>query len=234
MKARRHREYDVTPNDGEGESSMAARAGQILRGTLIAAAFASPFLTHCALATGQGLHLVAVIVSVQILIAALAFPSGRIGRLRWLAVAAGAVSLVLASQAAQPVLVATTGLSHALIHGGLLAWFASSLRPGREALVSSLARQVHGELDADLAAYTRNVTKSWCLFFAAQLATSAALLALAPTTVWSLFVNVLDLPIVAAMFVGEYLYRIVRFRNGNPATLAQSINAFRRRAARSA
>lgn len=213
---------------------MAGRAGQIVQGALIAVAFACPFLTHYALASGQGLHLVAVIVSVQILIAALAFPARGLRRLRWLALAAGALALVSAFQAARPVLMAATGLTHALIHGGLLAWFASSLLPGREALVSSLARQVHGPLDAEMAGYTRNVTKAWCVFFGAQLATSAALFAFAPTEDWSLFVNVLDLPFVAAMFLGEYLFRLVRFRNGNPATLAQSINAFRNRASRSA
>lgn len=213
---------------------MTAKAGRKLRAALIVLAFACPFLTHYALATGQGLHLVAVTVSVQILIGGLVLPYGGRGGLRWLALGAGGVSLASAFQAAQPVLIATTGLSHACIHGGLLAWFAHSLRPGREPLVSSLARQVHGPLDADLAGYTRNVTRAWCVFFAAQLATSATLLAFASAKTWSLFVNVLDLPLVALMFVGEYGYRVIRFRNGNPASLAQSIKAFRHRAARSA
>ena len=116
------------------------------------------------------------------------------------------------------------------IHGSLLAWFASSLRPGREALVTSLARQVRGSLEPDVAAYTRNVTRAWCVFFAAQ-PRSALLLAFAPTAIWSWFVNILDLPLVGLMFLGEYAFRVRRFRHGKPATLAQTIKAFRLRAA---
>lgn len=210
---------------------MAARAGRISRGAFTALVFACPFLTHYALATGQGLHLVAAAVSGQVIAAAFILPLGRRGSLRWLAIAGGTVSLVFAFQAAQPVLVATTGLSHACIHGGLLAWFANSLRPGREALVSSLARQVRGSLDPDVAAYTRIVTKAWCVFFAAQLGASATLLAFASTATWSLFVNVLDLPLAGLMFLAEYACRLRRFRNDRPATLAQTIRAFRLRAA---
>jgi uncharacterized membrane protein len=210
---------------------MTARAGRILRGGIIALAFACPFLAHYALATGQGLHLVAAIVSAQLLAAAFILPRGRGDPLRWLVLAGGAVAFASAFLAAQPVLVATTGVTHACIHGSLLAWFASSLRPGREALVTSLARQVRGSLEPEVATYTRNVTRAWCVFFAAQLGGSALLLAFAPTAIWSWFDNILDLPLVGLMFLGEYAFRVRRFRHGKPATLAQTIKAFRLRAA---
>jgi hypothetical protein len=42
---------------------------------------------------------------------------------------------------------------------------------------------------------------------------SAALFAAAPLSVWSMFVNVLNIPLLIAMFVGEYAFRFIRFRD---------------------
>jgi uncharacterized membrane protein len=107
------------------------------------------------------------------------------------------------------VLQAVAGVSHAILNGGLLAAFAASLLPGREALATRLARRLQSSpLPGSVALYTRRVTQAWCLFFAGQLVASAALLAWAPRPVWSLFVGVLDLPLVVLMFAGEYACRV--------------------------
>lgn len=126
-------------------------------------------------------------------------------------------------------LTAGSALSHATLYGGLLATFAVSLRPGREALVTSLARRLQAPLPRGVAVYTRRVTQAWSLFFAGQLVTSAALLAFAPRPAWSLFVNVLDLPLVALMFVAEYACRlrlVAREHRVGPLT---ALRAFGRR-----
>ena len=118
------------------------------------------------------------------------------------------------------------GLPHAAAYLFLLWLFGRTLLPGNEALITSVARRFYGSLPSYLEGYTRRLTAAWCLFFAAQLVASAVLLAFASYEAWSLFVNVLNLPLVAAMFAGDYLCRVVRFRGLPHASIAQSIDAF--------
>jgi uncharacterized membrane protein len=104
--------------------------------------------------------------------------------------------------------------------------FGHTLRDGHEPLVSRLARRVHGALPSELAAYTRRVTYAWCVFFSAQIVVSALLFKFAPLGVWSLFVNILNFPLLALMFMGEYAYRIRRHREFPHAAFLDGIRAF--------
>jgi uncharacterized membrane protein len=94
------------------------------------------------------------------------------------------------------------------------------LRPGREALITGMARRMHTPFTDELAVYTRRVTIAWAGFFAAQLVTSIALFCFAPLVVWSLFVNILDFPLVAAMFAAEYAVRLRCLRDPPRHSLA--------------
>jgi hypothetical protein len=123
-------------------------------------------------------------------------------------------------------LVPLAGLPHAVVYSSLLWLFGRTLRTGREALITTVARRYHGPLPSYLEGYTRNLTAAWCLFFSAQLLASALLLAFATLDSWSLFVNVLNLPLLAAMFVGDYCYRVLRYRGYRHASIAQSVQAF--------
>jgi uncharacterized membrane protein len=76
-----------------------------------------------------------------------------------------------------------------------------------------MARKLHGTISEEVRIYTRQATYAWCVFFAMQLTISVVLFLFAPLVVWSFFVNVLDLPLVAAMFAGEYLFRIHWLKN---------------------
>lgn len=105
-----------------------------------------------------------------------------------------------------------------LISLGLFTLFASSLRPGREALITRFARTVMGESDAEVLVYTRHVTQVWSGFFLVM-ATESVLLALfAPLATWSLFTNALNYLFVALMFGAEFLYRCIRFRHKHSPT----------------
>jgi uncharacterized membrane protein len=106
-------------------------------------------------------------------------------------------------------LVAASAVPHTVIYATLLAVFGATLLPGRDALVTALSRKMYGRIPAAMAAYTRAVTWAWCGFFAAQLATSLALFLWAPIAVWSVFVNVLNAPLFALMFVAEHACRLV-------------------------
>jgi hypothetical protein len=120
--------------------------------------------------------------------------------------------------------VTASALTHWAIYGSLLLMFARTLRRGHEPLITALARRMHGDFSAELALYTRRVTIAWTCFFAMQLALSIGLFCLAPLVVWSFFVNVLDIPLVAAMFSVEYACRIHCLRNPPRHSLAAILN----------
>jgi len=53
------------------------------------------------------------------------------------------------------------------------------------------------------------------------------LFACASLETWSLFANLLNLPLVAVVFVAEYLYRVARFPGFSHASLLTAVKAFR-------
>jgi hypothetical protein len=104
--------------------------------------------------------------------------------------------------------VTASALTHWAIYTTLFLTFAVTLRPGHEPLITGMARRLHGPLGREMVVYTRRVTIAWSCFFLAQLAASIILFCFAPLVVWSFFVNLLDLPLVAAMFAAEYVVRL--------------------------
>jgi uncharacterized membrane protein len=126
-------------------------------------------------------------------------------------------------------MIAADGLSHAFINFFLLWLFAGSLRGGREPLISGVSRRVGGaELTPAVARYTRNVTVAWSMFFGAQLLTSALLYIFAPLPVWSLFINVLNVPSIVLMFSAEFLIRMWRHPAQARLPVARVVDAFTR------
>jgi uncharacterized membrane protein len=109
--------------------------------------------------------------------------------------------------------VSVSAVTHWAIYSTLLLTFALTLRPGCDPLITAMARKLHGAIPRELEVYTRRVTVAWCCFFGAQLTTSIMLFLFAPLVVWSFFVNILDIPLVAAMFAAEYMVRIRCLRN---------------------
>ena len=137
--------------------------------------------------------------------------------------------LVIVATDSDSVSLALAGLNaalHAAINLAMLWVFARTLIAGREPLITGFARRIHGSLPPYLETYTRNTTTAWCVFFAAQVVVSIVLLAFASLETWSLFVNVLSFPSVAAMFVGEYVYRVTRFRDYPHSSIWTGIRAF--------
>lgn len=117
-------------------------------------------------------------------------------------------------------------LQHAVLFVALGATFGASLRPGREALVTRLARLVGDPLDARGLAYTRSVTLAWALFCAALIAASTLLFFLGPLEAWSIFANLLTLPLVGAMFAAEYAVRLRTHPELCQGGVLRSVRAF--------
>lgn len=123
-------------------------------------------------------------------------------------------------------LAASSGISHAAAYLFLLWYFGSTLLPGREAIITRFTRRVHGAVQPAMERFTRQLTVVWCLFFAAQLIASALLFAFAPLNAWSLFVNLLNLPLLALMFVGQWVYRRLRHPDYPRSSIWQAVEAF--------
>jgi len=119
-------------------------------------------------------------------------------------------------------------LTHVSVYLFLLWYFGRTLRSGKEALITRLATYVHGALPDEIRSYTRRVTWAWCLFFAGMALASVLLFALAPLAIWSLFANVLNLPLVAVMYLGEYAYRLLCYPDFSHASIPTVIRAFQR------
>jgi len=184
--------------------------------------------THWAVASGHADTLGIALALAPVLVG-LTWLSARTRQPVWVklcAVAAASGLAVLAARRATLAVSLLYPLPSIVVYGGLLWIFARTLAPGREALVTRLARHVHGTLPDDITAYTRHVTWAWCVFFAAMGLMSALLFAFASLAAWSLFVNVLGLPLIGAMFVGEYIYRVQRYRQFSHAPLFASVWAF--------
>lgn len=94
-----------------------------------------------------------------------------------------------------------------------LCWlFGRTLVKGRTPLIARFASIEQGTLTLELRRYTRNLTWIWTLLFAAAAATSAALAVSGSRDAWSLFTNLWNYIAVGILFVGEYAYRRVRWR----------------------
>ena len=126
-------------------------------------------------------------------------------------------------------LLAVNGLSNATLNLFLLWLFGRTLLRGRESLITQIARHINnGPLEVEIALYTRQVTVAWCVFFASQVIISLLLYVFASITAWSFFINVLNLPLLAAMFVGEYTYRTVRYPNHHRTSILKAIKVYTR------
>lgn len=118
---------------------------------------------------------------------------------------------------------------HVAIHVALATVFALTLRPGREPLVTALARRVHGELTPAMAAYSRKVTAAWAIYFAAMGAVSIAVFSFAPFDTWAALANFGTPLAMVVLFVGEYVLRYRLHPEFERATLSAAVRAYSRR-----
>jgi uncharacterized membrane protein len=187
---------------------MRARAWLLFKALLILFAMAAPVVTHVVLTSAAWGPTAYLLIAGQTLLALWVVRAAL--RPPWSGLAAIlilAAGVLLCLRHSRGGIVLTAGLPHALIYSGLLVFFARTLRPGRVPLVTGLSHQLHGALPPAVDRYTRRVTWAWCLFFGGQLLGSVLLLWLAPIAWWSTFVNILNAPLLAILFLGEKMTR---------------------------
>jgi uncharacterized membrane protein len=207
---------------------MRRAAGWAGKGLLLLALVAYQYLVHMGVSSteaGPGLRYALILLPL------LAFAFWVVARSRhkalWLGalLATGALAWLLERRDSVG-LVAFNGISHAAACLFLLWYFGRTLAGGAEPLITRFARRVHGTLSSGLEAYTRKLTAAWCVFFAAQLLVSASLYLFAPLDAWSIFVNLLNLPLVLLMFIGEWAYRVTRHPEHPRVSIGQAVRAF--------
>jgi uncharacterized membrane protein len=85
---------------------------------------------------------------------------------------------------------------------------------------------VHGELSDRKIRYTRGVTIAWTAFFVGVSLVSLTLFIFASAHVWSVFANLLSTPMLAAMFIGEYICRQLMLPPEERTSIADTIRAY--------
>jgi uncharacterized membrane protein len=118
-------------------------------------------------------------------------------------------------------------LEHAGVHALLCTVFGTTLRAGRTPMVTRFARIVHGTLSPALLVYTRSVTWAWTLYFGGISGLSLLLFLFAPVGIWSVFANLLGIPLLALMFIGEYAVRCHVLPPEDRAGPLEAIRAYR-------
>ena len=194
-------------------------------------AVAAPMAGHVAVAAGGRYGVALALAAMQALAAGLILWGATPRRWRWLGVAVPGVLLAgmavgAAGWSAEAGVLAGAGLGHAMLYGGLLAVFGQSLRPGRDSLVTQVARRMNPRFHPGMVPYTRGVAWLWCALFAGQLAASAVLLAGAPGA-WRGLVTGWHAVAVAAVAVTEVLVRRWRWRHEQPTGFAEMVHGMR-------
>ncbi|MGC2517584.1 MAG: hypothetical protein WA373_00540 [Burkholderiales bacterium] len=206
---------------------MARAVGWFWKGLIVLGCLGCQVLAHIVLSENQAGPLRFVLMSLPLLALGYWVATRSGSKSLWLLVLllAGAATYMLENLDSLG-LAAAYGVPHAAAYLFLLWLFGHTLLHGKEPLVTRLARRVHGTLPPPMVVYTRRVTLAWCIFFGAQVTASALLFELSSIETWSLFINLLNFPLVALMFAGEYLYRVTHHRDYPQASIAMTIRAF--------
>lgn len=180
-----------------------------------AAFFGYQFLIHKVSISGHLTAVSAALVLIPFVIALTWFLTAELGIRMALAIFSILILLGLAAMKifGQPNPALIFGMPHMVTNIFLMWFFARTLTNKREPLITLIARNVHGSLTPDIEIYTRHVTIAWSLFFALQILGSICLYFFASLEIWSTFINILGTPLIVLMFLCEYCYRVLRYRN---------------------
>lgn len=208
-----------------------------IRAAALIVAVAAPVISHITLAMGQGYGAggaaarngAVALAAIQALATGLLLATSLPTR-RWLAAPACLILLLALALGARhseaTALLAMAGTAHALLYTALLLVFASTLRPGRTALVTWLASRLNPTFHPGMIPYTRAVTSAWVMLFAGQLAASATLLMI-DVALWQTFVTILHVPLTLLAGGLEALVRKWRWRHEHATSLRDTITGTR-------
>jgi uncharacterized membrane protein len=98
-----------------------------------------------------------------------------------------------------------------VMNAALLVLFGHTLLPGREPLITRFRRLEEGFVAPVFVSYTRFLTILWVVLFAVATAVSLAAASWGNVALWS-WVSLIAIPAASlALFLGEHVYRVVRY-----------------------
>lgn len=199
-------------------------------GGLGALALLAAYLVACHVATLQRSPWAPCLYLLPLLAMLFSALAGRWGAVK----AAAATALVLAGLAAllprwQGDLNLLYVLQHVCTNLAFCWVFGHTLAAGREPLVTRFARIMRrGDMPPEVVSFTRGVTLAWALFFAGISLVSAFLYAAVSVEAWSVFSNLVNSPLIGAMFLGEYALRRYKLRHIRHSSILDGVQAFRK------
>lgn len=189
------------------------------RAAAIALACATPFALHLAIVSERRAVMIALFAALAVAALTARAPLWAAGLVALAALGAAWIDLAVLAQ------LALAGPMLAFLAGAWL--FGRTLLPGRTPLVERISRlERGGDFPAGLARYARRLTWAWAILLAGIPAADAALAVFATAAAQSLFVNFVSYALVAALYFGEYAYRLWRypqFPHHNPLAVAANL-----------
>ncbi len=89
--------------------------------------------------------------------------------------------------------------------------FINTLLPGREALVTAIGEASRGPLSEEMRRYTKAVTIMWATFFVIMIIEAIVLVIIGDAHLWSWMTSIVNYILIGVLFLGEFLFRKVRF-----------------------
>lgn len=99
-----------------------------------------------------------------------------------------------------------------LIHVWMAYYFGRTLLPGKEPLITRFSRISRGTVPKELIRYSRMLTWIWTLFFVVFGAISIYSAVAMNLETWTWIVNIAGPGLAFALFLGEHMYRAVRYK----------------------
>lgn len=119
-------------------------------------------------------------------------------------------------------------LQHLGTHLAMALFFGRTLLRPRLPLITQLAQRIEGDqLSALKLTYTRWVTVAWTAFFCINALVSTVLFAFASSVAWSFHANLMTGPLMAVMFLGEYVVRLCLLPKHERPSVFETIRAYR-------
>lgn len=209
---------------------MKITPAKLLRGlALLCVLIAWAFLAHYG-STGEKHPDFSAALATVPLVAIVVMLLWRVGNPLWMVL--GNVGVLGLLAWSWPYLRGNVALLYYVQHVGtnlaLATLFGRSLIGQRQALVTQFALMAHqGIISPAQARYTRQVTIAWTAFFLLTAITSTVLFWLPLPNAWSIFANLLTVPLVVLMFVVEHIARHFILAPEDRASIADTIRGYR-------
>lgn len=154
----------------------------------------------------------------------------RVGNPLWLVL--GGLAVIASLAWLWPSLRENVALLYFIQHLGtnlaLATLFGRSLFGKQPSLVTQFALLAHnGIISEAKARYTRQVTIAWTIFFLMNAGISILLFLLAPASAWSIFANLLQIPLLILMFGVEHLCRHRVLPPADRSSIGDTIRGYR-------